>query len=94
MPQTNGIVERFNGRIASEILGINVAGHSYLEILLAGFTRAYNRRRQRVLQGSFPRQKVEEQIARDLITCAHGPEPAIQAISNAILQGRELRIEQ
>jgi len=62
-PQTNGMVERFNGRIASEVLGINVAGHADLEILLAGFNRAYNRRRQRVLQGSSPRQKVEERIA-------------------------------
>lgn len=61
-PQTNGMVERFNGRIASEVLGINVAGHTDLEILLTGFKRAYNRRRQRVLQGSSPRQTVEERI--------------------------------
>jgi transposase InsO family protein len=61
-PQTNGMVERFNGRIASEVLGINVAGHADLEILLAGFNRAYNRRRQRVLQGSSPCQKVDERI--------------------------------
>ena len=43
-PQTNGMVERFNGRIASEALGINVAGHADLEILLVGFNGAYNRR--------------------------------------------------
>lgn len=61
-PQTNGMVERFNGRIASEVLGINVAGHADLEILLTGFNRAYNRRRQRVLQGSSPHQKVGERI--------------------------------
>ena len=61
-PQTNGMVERFNGRIASEVMGINVAGHADLEILLTGFNRAYNRRRQRVLQGCSPRQKVEERI--------------------------------
>ncbi|CAN5385444.1 IS481-like element ISTel1 family transposase [soil metagenome] len=61
-PQTNGMVERFNGRIASEVLGINVAGHADLEILLTGFNRAYNRRRQRVLQGSSPRQMVEKRI--------------------------------
>ncbi len=61
-PQTNGMVERFNGRIASEVLGINVAGHADLEILLTGFNRAYNRRRQRVLQGRSPCQKVEERI--------------------------------
>lgn len=51
-PQTNGMVERFNGRVASEVIGINVAN------------RAYNRRRQRVLQGSSPHQKVEERIAQ------------------------------
>src|SRR3546814_9681246 len=52
------MVERFNGRIASEVLGINVAGHADLEILLAGFNRAYNRRRQRV-----PRDKQDESAA-------------------------------
>lgn len=57
------MVERFNGRIASEVLGINVGGHADLEILLTGFNRAYNRRRQRVLQGSSPRQTVDERIA-------------------------------
>lgn len=50
------------GSVASEVLGINVAGHADLEILLNGFNRAYNRRRQRVLQGSSPRQKVNERI--------------------------------
>ena len=62
-PQTNGMVERFNGRIVSEVLGINVAGHADLETLLTGFNRAYNRRRQRVLQGNSPRQMVGERIA-------------------------------
>ena len=57
------MVERFNGRVASEVLGINVAGHEDLETLLAGFNRAYNRRRQRVLQGSSPYQKTDERIA-------------------------------
>jgi len=61
-PQTNGMVERFNGRVTSEVLGINVAGHPDLETLLAGFNRAYNRRRQRVLHGNSPCQKVEERI--------------------------------
>jgi transposase InsO family protein len=39
-PQTNGMVERFNDRIASEVLGINVAGHADLETLLTGFNYA------------------------------------------------------
>lgn len=53
-PQTNGMVERFNGRVVSEVLGINVAGHADLETLLIGFNHAYNRRRQRVLSGLSP----------------------------------------
>jgi transposase InsO family protein len=61
-PQTNGMVERFNGRVASEVLGINVAGHADLEILLTSFNQAYNRRRQRVLHGLSPVDKVEQRI--------------------------------
>ena len=61
-PQTNGMVERFNGRVASEVLGINVAGHADLETLLIGFNHAYNRRRQRVLSGRSPVNKVKQHI--------------------------------
>jgi transposase InsO family protein len=61
-PQTNGMVERFNGRIASEVLGINVAGHADLETLLMGFNQAYNRRRQRVLNGRSAVEKVDERV--------------------------------
>ena len=61
-PQTNGMVERFNGRVASEVLGINVADHVDLETLLTGFNHAYNRRRQRVLGGHTPIEKVHERI--------------------------------
>jgi hypothetical protein len=61
-PQTNGMVERFNGRIASEVLGINIAGHADLEILLTSFNQAYNRRRQRVLQGCSPNDKVDQRL--------------------------------
>ncbi len=64
-PQTNGMVERFNGRIASEVLGINVAGHADLEILLLGFNHAYNRRRQRVLSGGSPIDTVRRHLARN-----------------------------
>src|SRR3954462_9348953 len=48
-PKTNGMVERFNGRIQREVLGITVASHRDLETLLHGFNQAYNARRQRVL---------------------------------------------
>jgi hypothetical protein len=59
------MVERFNGRIASDVLGINVAGHADLEILLTSFNRAYNRRRQRVLHGLTPIDKVAERLKLD-----------------------------
>jgi transposase InsO family protein len=61
-PQTNGMVERFNGRIVSEVLGINVAGHADLEVLLTSFNYAYNRRRQRVLKGNSPVDEVRHRI--------------------------------
>ena len=46
----------------SILRGINVGGHADLEILLAGFNRAYNQRRQRVLEGLSPHQRAEERI--------------------------------
>src|SRR5919107_298521 len=48
-PQTNGMVERFNGRVGGEVLGITIWSHTQLERLLRGFNAAYNARRQRVL---------------------------------------------
>jgi transposase InsO family protein len=64
-PRTNGMVERFNGRVQHEVLGITVASHRDLERLLVGFNCAYNIRRQRVLDGSSPEQVVRERLARD-----------------------------
>jgi transposase InsO family protein len=64
-PQANGMVERFNGRIASKVLGINVAGHADLEILLHGFNHVYNGRRQRVLSGDSPIDTVHRHLARN-----------------------------
>jgi transposase InsO family protein len=64
-PQTNGMVERFNGRVASEVFGINVAGHADLETLLIGFNHAYNRRRQRVLSGWSPIDTVRQRLEYD-----------------------------
>ncbi len=57
-PQTNGLVERFNGRVQHEVLGITIHRHQDLETLLKGFNQAYNRRRQRVLKGRSPEQVV------------------------------------
>ena len=61
-PQTNGLVERFNGRVGSEVLGITIYSHRQLEQPLRGFNAAYNARRQRVLDGRIPDQVVSERI--------------------------------
>jgi transposase InsO family protein len=61
-PQTNGMVERFNGRIVAEVLAITVYSHDQLEQLLRGFNAAYNARRQRVLEGQTPDQVVAERL--------------------------------
>src|SRR4051795_8441499 len=64
-PRTNGMVERFNGRVQREVLGVTVASHRDLERLLAGFGQAYNARRQRVLDGRSPEEVVRERLTRD-----------------------------
>src|SRR3954454_1510390 len=61
-PQTTGMVERFNGRISSEVLAITIYSHDQLEQLLRGFNAAYNARRQRVLEGQAPDQVVAERL--------------------------------
>jgi transposase InsO family protein len=74
-PQTNGMVERFNGRVGSEVLGITIYAHRDLEQLLRGFNAAYNTRRQRVLDGKTPNQVVAERLKarRKLVnTKTHG----------------------
>lgn len=70
-PQTNGMVERFNGRVASEVLGINVSGHDDLEVLLTGFNHAYNRQRQRVLSGVSPLDTVRQRLENN--SCLANP---------------------
>jgi len=61
-PQTNGMVERFNGRVGSEVLDITIYSHRDLEQLLRGFNAAYNDRRQRVLNGKTPNQLTAERL--------------------------------
>ena len=61
-PQTNGMVERFNGRVGSEVLAITLYSHRQLEQLLRGFNAAYNARRQRVLEGKTPDQVIAESL--------------------------------
>src|SRR4051812_256271 len=59
------MVERFDGRVQREVLGITVAGHRDLERLLEGFNQAYNARRQRVLDGRSPEEVGRERLAQD-----------------------------
>ena len=56
------MVERFNGRISSEVLNINITSHRALDQLLCSFNAAYNARRQRVLDGKAPDQVVAERL--------------------------------
>ena len=86
-PRTNGMAERFNGRVQREVLGITVAGHRDLERLLAGFNSAYNARRQRVLNGSSPEEVVRECLARDrsLANPGYRPPPDPCVLPKAIL---------
>jgi transposase InsO family protein len=84
-PKTNGMVERFNGRVQREVLGIAVAGHRDLELLLAGFNSAYNARRQRVLDGRSPEGVVRERLKRrkDLANPDHRATTGREAIATA-----------
>jgi transposase InsO family protein len=61
-PRTNGMVERFNGRVQREVLGITLYSHQDLETVLSGFNRAYNGRRQRVLKGRSPDMVLRERL--------------------------------
>ena len=74
-PRTNGMVERFNGRIQREVLGITVASHRDLETLLRGFNQAYNARRQRVLKGRSPDMVVHERLSAAAARANRGHDP-------------------
>ena len=86
-PRTNGMVERFNGRVQREVLGITVASHGDLERLLAGFNAAYNARRQRVLGGRSPEEVVRQRLAQHghLANPGHHPPPDPCVLPKALL---------
>jgi transposase InsO family protein len=86
-PRTNGMVERSNGRVQREVLGITIAGHRDLERLLAGFNQAYNARRQRVLGGSSPEVIVRERLRQERGLANPGYRPPFDpcALPNAML---------
>jgi len=56
------MVERFNGRVGREVLGITIWSHAQLEQLLRDFDAAYNARRQGVLDGKAADQVVAERF--------------------------------
>ncbi|WP_020096595.1 integrase core domain-containing protein [Methylobacterium sp. 285MFTsu5.1] len=64
-PKTNGMVERFNGRVQREVLGITLYSHADLEIVLRGFNAAYTGRRQRVLNGLSPEMVLRQRLEAD-----------------------------
>src|SRR5829696_3446810 len=74
-PRTNGRVERFNGRVQREVLGITIHSHRDLEILLRGFNRADNARRQRVLGGLSPDEAVRRRLEAHPRLASKGHEP-------------------
>jgi transposase InsO family protein len=82
-PRTNGMVERFNGRVQREVLGITVASHGDLERLLA----AYDARRQRVLGGRSPEEVVRQRLAQDghLANPGYHPPPDPCVLPKALL---------
>ena len=76
-PKTNGMVERFNGRVQREVLGITIHSHADLETLLMGFNRAYNARRQRVLRGISPDEAVRQRMkANPMLASTHYQPPS------------------
>jgi transposase InsO family protein len=84
-PQTNGMVERFNGRVGQEVLTITVGSHRDLEHLLVGYNQAYNARRQRVLHGRSPEHVVRRRLQAnpDLANPRYQP-PDRAVMSNAM----------
>ena len=81
-PQTNGMAERFNGRIEREVLTITVGSHRDLERLLKGYNQAYNARPQRVLKGKSPNEIVQARLAKEpkLANPRHKPpDPGVMA---------------
>jgi transposase InsO family protein len=89
-PQTNGLAERFNGRVEREVLGITIYSHMDLEHLLRGFNQAYNARRQRVLKGASPDEVVRQRLRVDpKLARPYGhspPDPGIRSRAMRVIQ--------
>ena len=84
-PRTNGMVERFNGRVQREVLGITIYSHRDLETGLAGFNVAYNARRQRVLKGRSPDVVLRERLAaKPELANPHAKPPDPRTLARAL----------
>ena len=84
-PRTNGMVERFNGRVQREVLGITIYNHQDLETVLTGFNVAYNARRQRVLKGRSPDALLRERLAaRPELANPHAKPPDPKVLPRAL----------
>lgn len=97
-PKTNGMVERFNGRIGREVLVMCIGTHGDLERLLQGYKLAYNARRQRVLNGGSPDEAVGQRLKEkpELANPAYRP-PKARDLANikaaaqlAVLSAKEV----
>ena len=86
-PRTDGMVERFDGRVQREVLGVTAAGRRDLGRPLAGFGQAYDARRQRVLDGRSPDELVRERLAQERGLSSPGHRPPFDpcALPNAML---------
>ena len=86
-PKTNGMAERFNGRIQREVLGITIDSHRDLDGLLRGFNQAYNARRQRVLGGISPNEAVRWRLRAEptLASKLYEPPPDPCVLPKALL---------
>ncbi|WP_162501637.1 integrase core domain-containing protein, partial [Methylobacterium crusticola] len=93
-PKTNGMVERFNGRVQREVLGITIYSHQDLEILLAGFNVAYNGRRQRALKGLSPemvlRQRLKDKPALARATAKQADPAALERALKVVADVKEV----
>ena len=99
-PRTNGMAERFNGRIQREVLTITVGSHRDLERLLEGHNQAYDARPQRAPKGRSPDEVVRGRLAEEpkLASPRHKPpDPgimaeAMQAVASAKEVSYHLRV--
>ena len=69
------MVERFNGRVQREVLGITIYCHDDLKTVLRGVNAAYNRLRQRMLKGLLLEMALRQRLEADpvLVNCAYTP---------------------